>query len=150
MEKYLDWHYKIYWPRLLTVLFNLPVFPIYFFSVPLHLKTLFTPWKRQIISRKRGFHIDDILSVLAFNIISAVIGFMLRTSVIFYGLILSLILPVLFLPVVLIWPLIPFITYPIYLERHITCEEEFEKILQSNGLKIQILNISKLMKTLNQ
>jgi len=139
MEKYLDWHYKIYWPRLLTVLFNLPVFPIYFFSVPLHLKTLFTPWKRQIISRKRGFHIDDILSVLAFNIISAVIGFMLRTSVIFYGLILSLILPVLFLPVVLIWPLIPFITYPIYLERHITCEEEFEKILQSNGLKIQIL-----------
>src|SRR3989344_7465900 len=96
MNDYLNWHYNIYLNRLLTIFTNLFIFPLYYFSVPLHLKTLFSPWRRQIVAKKRGFRLNDILAVISFNITSSVIGFIIRSSFIFYGLFLSLFFPLFF------------------------------------------------------
>ena len=143
MNSYLTWHYQTAWNKIFTIFQNLFLFPIYFFSVPLHLKSLFSPWKRQIVVKKAGFRFEDITSVIAFNVTSAIMGFIVRTTVIFYGLLSSLLLPLLFLPALLIWPLIPFFTYPLYLERKKSAENQFQEIFEEKDPHRQINKFSR-------
>lgn len=117
LPDYFNWHYQKVFRRLLVLWRNLTLFPIYYFSIGLHLRTFLSPWKKQTIRMKPGFHLDDFLGVVSFNIISRVMGMILRSTVIFYGLFFFVFLGVTgFLPV-LIWCLIPFITIPFYLKR---------------------------------
>lgn len=117
MEDYLVWHYLIVWPKTLTLWFNLTVFPVFYFSILLHLKTFLAPWKRQTIKMKPGFHLDDFFSVSIINLSSRAIGAILRLMTIIYGLIL---MPLLFVTggiVALVWAiLIPF-SFPFYLTK---------------------------------
>ncbi|OGG02179.1 hypothetical protein A2W14_01515, partial [Candidatus Gottesmanbacteria bacterium RBG_16_37_8] len=138
MDEFLNWHYRQTASKITTAFYNLYLFPIYFFSVPLHLKTLFSPWKRQIVAKKAGFRLDNIMSVIAFNLTSSMIGLIVRLTVIAYGLVLSLLLPLLFLPVILIWPLIPFLSYPFYLNRQTSPEEQLTDLLKQDKLINQI------------
>lgn len=117
MNDYLIWHYQKIWKKLLIIESNLFLFPVFYFSIPLHLKTLISPWRRQIVAKKRGFRIDDVIGVISFNLTSRTLGLIIRTIVICYGLVLSVILPLIFLPVLIIWPLIPGLTYLIYISR---------------------------------
>jgi len=112
---YIDWHYFEIWPRLITYWRNISLFPFYFFSVPLHLKTLFSPWRRQLTHKKPGFHFDDVLGVIFFNLTSRVIGILLRLSLILYGLIFTFILFFLAAVPVILWVLLPVFTFPLYL-----------------------------------
>lgn len=116
-KDYINWHYNIAYPQLLTVFSNLFIFPIYFYSIPLHTKTLFSPWKRTIVSKKRGFQLNNIMGVISFNLTSRFLGLIVRSFVIFFALFLCLFLPLIFLPVILIWPFIPGVTYPFYLNK---------------------------------
>lgn len=126
---YLTWHYLEVWPKILTLWRNLILFPFYYFSIPLHLKTLFAPWHRQQTKTKRGFHLDDFLGTLSFNIISRILGAILRTMTIFYGLLLMTVVGVLWLVPVVVWPLIPILTLPSYLAKKPKKEEEVLFIL---------------------
>src|SRR3989344_2810339 len=135
MNDYLNWHYNIYLNRLLTIFANLFIFPVYYFSIPLHLKTLFSPWRRQIVAKKRGFRLNDVLGVISFNITSSIIGFIIRSSFIFYGLFLALLLPLLFLPLIIIWLAVPGLTYFIYASRQKSFREELSEFKMSKNIK---------------
>ena len=139
MNEFLQWHYQLSWEKTFTIFKNLFLFPIYFFSVPLHSKTLFSPWKRQVVVKKAGFNFDNIISVISFNLTSAVLGLIVRITVIVYGLALSLLLPLIFLPVVLIWPFIPFLTYPYYHTRAKPPDEQLKKLLAQKDFQIQVM-----------
>ncbi len=143
LPDYFDWHYQKVLRRLLLLWRNVTLFPIFYFSVGLHLRTFLSPWKKQTIHMKPGFHLDDFLGVVSFNIISRVMGIFLRGTVIFYGLIFFIILGIVgFLPV-LIWCLIPFITIPFYLKRQQPLDSHVPKMLKKaqNNLKTLALLI---------
>lgn len=133
--EYLKWHYLKIWPLLLKVWGNLIIFPIYLCSIPLHLRTLFSPWKRQSTKMKPGFHLDDFLGVISFKLIAIGIGFLLRIVVISYGLIGTLVMSILGgLPFIL-WFFLPLFSLPLYLKRERPTTVIAQKLLKnSNGI----------------
>src|SRR3989338_6174487 len=118
MEAYLSWHYGIILSRLLTYVVNSVYFALYFCAIPHHLAHLLSPWKRIQTRRGRGFQLADVFSVVSFNLTSRVIGLFLRLSVIIFGLVTMVILPILYITPLLIWLIMPFLTYPLYLARN--------------------------------
>ena len=65
----------------LKALTNIFIFLPYYFSVSKIIKTIFSPWKNLIFyQQKRGFNLSEWLSVKFSNLISRLIGFSLRIS----------------------------------------------------------------------
>ena len=139
LPEYLDWHYHQCWLKIIVLWRNLSLFPFYYFSVPHHLKTLFSPWKRQLVSMKPGFHFDDFLNVVFFNLFSRIIGACVRTATILYGLTAMLICFILGLIPVLVWPIIPFFSLPLYLSKKPHPKEEAKYLLTLSGRNLKNL-----------
>ena len=77
---------------------NLFMFFPYFFSIPSLTKSLFSPWKNLVSKEKTvGFSLDVWLSTFSFNVISSVMGFIMRSSIILFYFIFQAVL-LLFLP----------------------------------------------------
>lgn len=141
---YIDWHYFAIWPKTLILWRNLTLFPFFYFSIPHHLRTLFSYWKRQKARMKPGFHFDDFLGVLGFNLTSRIIGAIVRTATILYGILFMAVFCVLGTVPALVWPLIPFLTIPLYLKRkqplHVTAQKLLAKA-KGNHKKLVLLTI---------
>lgn len=78
-----------------------------FFSVTDLLKTLFAPFRQDYIDTERA-PISVKLQALGTNLISRMIGFLIRIVLILCGVILVGVNTVLGLAIVVIWPLLPF------------------------------------------
>ena len=78
-----------------------------FFSVTDLLKTLFAPFRQDYIDTERA-PIGVKLQALGTNLISRMIGFLIRIVLILCGVILVGVNTVLGLAIVVIWPLLPF------------------------------------------
>ena len=139
MLSYLDWHYHIVWRKLLILWRNLTLFPIYFFSIPLHLRTLLHPWKRQRVKMKPGFDVNDFIYVIIFNLSSRGIGAVLRSITIIYGLALSAVAFLIGLVPAIIWGVIPVLTLPFYLARKPKGKEEVKNFLSRSKGDPEIL-----------
>lgn len=134
ISDYFNWHYLEVWPKLLLVWRNLSLFPFYYFSVPLHLHTLFSYWKRQKKEMGVSFRPSDFFAVISFNLVSRGIGFVIRSITILYGLIMMLVLFILFLPLPIIWVVIPILTLPLYFARNPSKEKYGAYLLgRANG-----------------
>ncbi len=82
---YVQWHYGRAFRDILTVGRNLMWFITHFFSIPLLLKTLFQPWKRiHETYTHRG--LEDFFATLVVNLMTRVVGALVRLSIIFVGL----------------------------------------------------------------
>lgn len=82
--------------------FNLFIFLPYFFSALPLMRTLFTPWKNLVTKREKvEFSFQEMISVFSFNLISRIIGCVMRISILVFYLFIqtlySFSLPVLFL-----------------------------------------------------
>lgn len=130
---YIDWHYLEMWPKVLTIAINLSLFPFFYFSIPHHLKTFLSPWKKQLISKHRGFQFSDILNVLSFNVFSRLIGMTVRMGTIGCGLIMTAFFSVISVVLVSLWPFLPFLTLPIYLKRKEPAEEAVYTLIKNSG-----------------
>jgi len=80
------------------------------FSVPILLRTLFDPWKRDV-SYVENPSLDMAVKIWAMNLFSRAIGFIVRTITILIGLILSGIVFVLLIIGIIIWYLMPIIIF---------------------------------------
>lgn len=104
------WYYFAAPKKLLKIWGNfLQFFILYFIPVPLLLKTLFAPWKRDIIRYGRGFEIKKYLEIFSLNIASRVFGAVFRIFVIAFALLVELVTVAggfLFIACWLFWPLI--------------------------------------------
>jgi len=73
-----------YWQLLLTpkkIISRIKTFLIFgleFFSVKETILNIFSPWKREIIDYGKGFNIERYIEAITSNIISRVIGFVMR------------------------------------------------------------------------
>lgn len=86
MGSYLIWHYRDGLKLALADATNGVVAVLNYFSV-LHLaQTLFSPWRRVVDAYGPGFMLSKFFWTLAGNIISRVIGAIIRLFVIFSGL----------------------------------------------------------------
>ena len=108
---YLVWHYSraiiefshIY-KNILTFLFN-------FFSIPILVRSYFAPWRRMGEDYTKNIFIDfeDAAAVFVVNIIMRIVGIVMRTFIILFGLFFVTVVA-LFYPILLIlWLLLPLI-----------------------------------------
>ena len=120
IRHYLLWHYTEAYKELFSVSKNLIWFVISFFSIPQLLKTLFSPWRRIVEEKKKSWNFEDFASRIVINIISRIIGAIMRLIVIGIGLVflfatlaISVITCVLwvFMPIIIIGCFVLGITY---------------------------------------
>lgn len=115
---YINWHFNESAIKLVRIWRNCTILPLFYFSVPFNIKTFFAPWKRVAISSKKpGFHLDDFISVLSFNVISRIIGALVRFLLITIGIFLSVIICLTGFVIVVGWFLLFFVSLPFYFTR---------------------------------
>jgi len=81
------WYYTEAVKNLIKIWKNFIIFVQEYYSIPLLLKTLISPWKRDVTRKPQGFNIKKLLEAFAFNAISRIIGFLVRSITVVFGLI---------------------------------------------------------------
>ena len=82
---YLSWHFLEAPKNILTAWKNFLRFGLNYFSIPLLLKTLFSPWHKYSWVYPRGLNIEKRLEVFLSNLISRILGVILRIFLIIFG-----------------------------------------------------------------
>jgi len=103
------WYYTIAIKKLIHIWKNFIIFIKQYYSIPLLLKTLFYPWRRDITKYGRGFSFKNFFETLSFNLISRGIGFIVRSFAIVLGIICLLIVLVLGILALMLWIVLPMV-----------------------------------------
>lgn len=115
LTDYFYWHYLATPRQILRIGGNLVVFFYHYFSVSLLVRTLLSPWKRQLTKRGLGFSFSDFFYVLSFNLISRFIGTIVRGIVLVSWLLVEIFVLLFFLCLTLTWIILPGFTFLFYL-----------------------------------
>ena len=105
--QYLAWHFFDTPKGIFRAWQNCLKFNLNHWSVPLLLKTWFSPWRRYKSSYGKGFSFTKYFEIFTFNMTSRVIGAIMRSVLIVIGLLMEVLV---FLPgaaVLLIWLILP-------------------------------------------
>ena len=108
-QDYFRWHYGRAFRELFHVWKNLVWFSVQFFSLPQLLATLFSPYKRIVEERQKGATFEDVLGSILVNLLSRLVGFILRSSIIIVGLFATTLLCALGLIIYIVWFALPLI-----------------------------------------
>lgn len=106
---YVRWHYGQGIKDLFATMRRCVSFVFSWFSVVFLLETLFSPWKRLGSEYQKGFHPEEFFSALLINTIMRIVGFVIRTVVIFFGLISTVLAIGVSLVVAFVWIFYPFV-----------------------------------------
>lgn len=107
--QYLTWHFLDSTKGLLSVWRNFLLFNLNYWSLPLLLKTFFSPWRRYQSSYGKGFNIGRFFEVFTFNTISRVMGAIMRTFLIIFGLLTEVAVVLAGAAAFLTWLFLPFL-----------------------------------------
>lgn len=88
----IDWYLRDQSRFILKVWKNLLRFNLEYFSIPLLLKTFFSPWRRYTWSYGRGFNFRRYLEAFVSNLISRTLGAILRFFLILIGIFLEILI----------------------------------------------------------
>ena len=102
------WHFYEMTNFLLQAWKNYILFTINYFSLPLLVQTLFSPWRRYQWLYARGFDPWQYFETFVSNIVSRVLGAICRVVLIIIGAASQLIVMVLGLFIIMGWLLLPF------------------------------------------
>ena len=109
IKLWLVWHFYEM-PKFLFMIWNNYVsFGLYYFSMPLLIKTLFSPWRRYNWAYPKGFNIGGYLSILISNLFSRIIGAICRLFLLIFGVAFLFLIIIFGALAILLWFLIPFI-----------------------------------------
>ncbi len=86
ISQWISWQFFEVPKEILKAWKNFLKFNLNYFSVLLLLKTLFSPWRRYQISRSRGFDLGKFFETLISNLIFRLLGALMRSFLIFVGL----------------------------------------------------------------
>lgn len=105
--EYLIWHFKDAPLAICRAWRNYLYFALNYFSVPLLLRTFFSPWRRYAASYGKGFNPKRFVETLVFNLMSRVIGVVFRFVFIIIGILAEAGLFGLGLAVLVLWLILP-------------------------------------------
>ncbi len=91
-QDYFRWHYGSAFSELFHLWLNFLWFTVHFFSIPQLTRSLFAPFKRMTESRGNNWSFEDLAGFIIINLLSRLIGAMLRTIIILIGLLAVLVL----------------------------------------------------------
>ncbi|MCC7004901.1 hypothetical protein IT397_03225, partial [Candidatus Nomurabacteria bacterium] len=104
---YFKWHYGRAFIDIYSVSENFIWFLYNFFSIELLLQTFFTPWKRMKERYKGGLRIGNFLATLFINTLMRIIGMLMRTFVIIFGIASIILFVLLTLAFYIFWIILP-------------------------------------------
>src|SRR3989344_7373946 len=112
---FLSWHYS----NGISFYFRRYIFTIkwiaHYFSLSLLLTSLFAPWKRLVDKEKKpGFDLTRVFEKFTFNILSRIIGAAVRLTLLLVGIFAIVFVSVTGLLGLVVWILIPLLSYSIY------------------------------------
>lgn len=107
--KYLYWQVILTPKKVLSIFKNYLLFGFDFFSIKETLRSLFSPWRRYLWDYGRGFDIGKYLETFASNIITRVIGFIMRLFLIAFFLVYEIVVLVLGIIIFFISIVYPFL-----------------------------------------
>ena len=86
---------------------NIILFNLSYFSIILLLKTLFSPWRRYSYSYGQGFDLGRYFEVFTFNLISRILGAIIRICLIILGLLTEIFIIFIGIIILISWLLLP-------------------------------------------
>ena len=108
--KWIVWHFKKGPSHVITIWGNFLRFNIEFFSIKLLLKTWISPWKRLSQNYQGGIvNISENIQILILNTFSRFLGFLIRTLVIIFGVLFTLLVFLTGIFAFLLWLFLPLI-----------------------------------------
>lgn len=111
---FFSWWYGHAYRRLFMYIKASYIYLADLFSVKICVKTLFSPWKRDVLSYE-GLSLQEKFQVLTLNIASRFVGFIVKVATLFCYLCALLISSIISLCLIIIWPLYPLVAiYLIY------------------------------------
>lgn len=78
-----------------------------YFSFGMLFTTLFSPWRQIVTIKPPDSSLDQILKAMLDNVISRLVGFWVRSFVIFAGLVVVLVVFIIAIVAMIVWPLLP-------------------------------------------
>jgi len=90
--QYLIWHFFDQTRKILKVWKDFLLFNLNYFSIPILIKTFFSHWRRYKWYYPRGLDIPVYLEVFFSNLISRILGAIMRAVLIFIGLLLEILI----------------------------------------------------------
>jgi hypothetical protein len=109
VHHYFFWHYSRALGEIFSLWKNLMWFVGHFFSLRQLAASWFSPWKRIVERRGEKWNLEDIAGYIIINIVSRIIGTVIRTVIIILGVISFLATIVGGVVVYVFWILAPFI-----------------------------------------
>ena len=109
LSLYLVWQFCDVPKAILKAWKNFLSFNLNYFSVSMLLRTFFSHWRKYRYSYGKGFSIKRYFEAFTFNAMSRIIGAMLRTVFIFFGLFLEIFIVLFGAIIFLGWLLLPFL-----------------------------------------
>jgi len=110
-SSWLLWHYVVALKEIYQRWRDFLRFSLDYFSIPFLLKTIFSPWRKYKVSYGKGFDIAKILEAFGFNAFSRLLGVVIRTTVIFIGLLTEILIVFFGIFIIFSWILLPLITF---------------------------------------
>jgi len=90
-------------------------FYLNYFSIPLLLKTLFAPWRHNLLLYPKGFDLGEYFEIFISNLISRTIGAILRFFLILIGILIEILIIFFGLIMFLAWFILPiFLIFGLY------------------------------------
>jgi hypothetical protein len=103
------WHFYEMPKFLLSIWKNYFLFGLNFLSIPLLLKTFFSPWRRYNWVYPKFFDIKEFFNTLVSNAFSRILGAICRTGLILIGIMFQITIILAGVAAILFWILFPFI-----------------------------------------
>lgn len=107
--QYIEWQFIDSSRGILRAWRNCLKFNLNYWSVVLLLKTFFSHWRRYEYSYGKGFDFKKYFEVFTFNMISRVLGAIMRSFLIVFGLLTEIFIILAGLSVFLFWIFLPFL-----------------------------------------
>lgn len=105
---FLKWQFLYSNANFLKAYIEVLKFALHIFSVPLLVKTFFAPWHRYWFAYPSGFNPIAVANAIFGNIMSRVIGMILRTFFILIGVMFTIVVSIFGFATFLTWALLPF------------------------------------------
>ena len=108
MIGFIQWYYGESVPGIFRFWRNFVRVTLRFFAISWHVTNFFRPWKQMALGYdEHGFNIKVFISSLNYNVVSRLIGMVIRTVLIVWGVISVLFLAIVGAVITIVWALLP-------------------------------------------